>query len=229
MSLADDLAGRVHRMLRTEWTVRNARSVPTARTLTLKNQAARFRGTVLYADIADSTGLVDARDPHFAASVYKSYLLCAGRIVRARRGAITAYAGDRIMAVFRGSAQCTRAAKAALQLNWARSEILNPALRERFPGEDYEVNHTIGIDSSMLFVTAAGVPGARDLVWVGRAANYAAKLSALSSPPPVWITWDVFSELDVSLRIQGKPIWDEAHWPARPGVRVFTSGWIWPV
>jgi class 3 adenylate cyclase len=184
-------------------------------------------GTVLYADLADSTGLVDARDPHFAASVYKSYLLCAGRIVRSQNGAITAYAGDRIMAVFRGSAQWTKAAKAALQLNWARDEILNPALKERFPREEYMVNHTIGIDSSMLFATAAGVPGARDLVWVGRAANYAAKLSALPSPPPVWITWDVYSHLDASLRTQGKPIWEEAEWSARPGVRVFTSGWRW--
>lgn len=216
-------------MLRSEWKVTNARTVPSVQTLTLKNEAARFKGTVLYADLANSTGLVDAQDPHFAASVYKSYLLCAGLIIRARKGVITAYAGDRIMAVFRGPGQQTRAATAALQLNWARAEILNPAFQEQFPGDDYEVNHTIGIDSSVLFATAAGVAGARDLVWVGRAANYAAKLSSLPSPPPVWITWDVYGDLAPTLRRRGAPIWEERDWPRRPEVRVFTSDWTLPL
>lgn len=217
-------------MLGVDWEVKNARTVPKARSLALsKNQAARFRGTVLYADLADSTGMVDARDPHFAASVYKAYLHCAGRIVRAQSGVITAYAGDRIMAVFGGPRQCTRAVKAALQLNYARHEILSPALREQFPGEEYELNHTIGVDTSMLFATLAGVHGARDIVWVGRAANYAAKLSARRSPPPVWITKQVYSELHPSLRVHnGRHIWKENAWD-RPHVPVFTSRWIWPL
>ncbi len=217
-------------MLRAEWTVRNARTVPTVRSLSLTNQAARFRGTVLYADLADSTGLVDARDPHFAASVYKAYLHCAGRIVRARGGVITAYAGDRIMAVFRGSDQGSRAAKAALHLNYARTKILNPALRERFPGEDYEVNHTIGIDTSMLFATPAGVHGARDMVWVGRAANYASKLNSLQSSLPIRITFPVYSEMGATLRsCNGQNIWTEKTWHDRPHMRVFATRWIWPM
>jgi class 3 adenylate cyclase len=229
MGLSDDLKAAVVQRLSEGWKVRNTSSVPTSNALGLGNDALRLEGTVLYADLADSTGLVDHHDPHFAAVVYKAYLHCAGRIIRARGGTITAYAGDRIMAVFTGTRMCTDAALAALQINWARSRIINPAIREKFPDEKYEVEHTIGIDLSMLFVALEGVRGANELVWVGRAANYAAKLSGLSSATPIWITKDVFARLEPALRVHdSKPIWKEAKWARGAEVEVLNSTWIWP-
>ena len=65
----------------------------------LGNDAVKLEGTVLYADLDDSTKLVDTMSPEFAAEVYKSYLVCAARIIRDQGGVITAYDGDRIMAV----------------------------------------------------------------------------------------------------------------------------------
>jgi class 3 adenylate cyclase len=229
MGLSEDLKAAVMQRLAEGWKVRNTASVPTANALGLGNDALRIEATVLYADLADSTALVDLHDPHFAALVYKAYLHCAGRIIRARGGAITAYDGDRIMAVFAGPRMCTDAALAALQINWARSQIINPALTEKFPGENYQVQHTVGIDMGMLFVALEGVRGANDLVWVGRAANYAAKLSSLSSATPTWITEDVFTRLDPVLRVHdGKAIWQPATWSKSPGTPVLNSTWRWP-
>src|ERR1700741_5258324 len=109
MGLSEDLKAAVMQRLAEGWKVRNTASVPTANALGLGNDGLRIEGTVLYADLADSTALVDLHDPHFAALVYKAYLHCAGRIIRARGGAITAYDGDRIMAVFTGPRMCTDA------------------------------------------------------------------------------------------------------------------------
>ena len=230
MPLADDLKASVGQLLSDPWQVRNATTIPTPEGLGLGNDGRRLEATVLYADIADSTGLVDGHDPHFAALVYKVYLHCAGRIIRARGGAITAYDGDRIMAVFTGSRMCSDAAQAALQINYARNKILNPALQAHFPSESYELRHTVGIDTSMLFVALEGVRGAKGLVWVGRAANYAAKLSGLSPETPTWITRDVFTQLEPRLRsYEGRPLWEEADWPNGRNVEVLNSSWMWPV
>lgn len=57
--------------------------------------------------------------------MYKTYLHCAAKVVRANRGEVTAYDGDRIMAVFIGPQKCSSAATAALQLHFARTELLN--------------------------------------------------------------------------------------------------------
>lgn len=230
MALANDLNASVGQLLSGPWEVRNARVVPTPETLGLGNDARRLEATVLYADIADSTGLVDRHPPHFAALVYKVYLHCAGRIIRERGGTITAYDGDRIMAVFTGARMCTDAAQAALQINWARLNVINPALQARFPGEAYTLRHTIGIDTSMLLVALAGLRGAKDLVWVGRAANYAAKLSSLSADTPTWITRDVFTQLEPALRVhKGNAIWNEADWPGGLDVDLLNSTWMWSV
>jgi class 3 adenylate cyclase len=44
----------------------------------------------------------------------------------------------------------------------------------------YQLKHVIGIDSSSLFACRIGIRNDNDAVWVGRAANYAAKLSAIT-------------------------------------------------
>ena len=87
------------------------------------------------------------------------------------------------MAVFIGDAKNSSAARAALKVNFAVQKVINPAIQERYPSEGYTIKHVVGIDTSHLFVARTGIRGgANDLVWVGRAANYAAKLSARAGP-----------------------------------------------
>ena len=50
--------------------------------------------------------------------------------------------------------------------------------------------------------------GANDLVWVGPAANYAAKLTELDAACPTWITHRVYNKLaDEAKFSSGKNMW----------------------
>ena len=125
--------------------------------------------------------LVDTRKPRVAAEIYKSYLACAAKIIRSQVGVITAYDGDRIMAVYIGDGKNNAAVRTALKINFAVTKIINPAIADIYDSS-YSVRQSVGIDSCELFVARTGIQGSNDLVWVGRAANYAARLSARSGP-----------------------------------------------
>ena len=117
MGLGDDLNSEVRKILREGWSERAGRVVPESNALRLGNDAVTLEGTVLYADLDDSTELVDTMPLWFAAEVYKAYLACAARIVRSEGGVITSYDGDRIMAVFIGDLKNTVAARTALKID----------------------------------------------------------------------------------------------------------------
>ena len=184
MALGNDLNAEVRKILQERWSMRSVQGVPESNDLDLGNVAAELEGVVLYADLDDSTKLVDTMKSRFAAKVYKSYLAGAARIISLEDGAITAYDGDRIMAVFKGKGRNDRAVRAALKINFAVHQIINPAIADEYPDSPYKINHIVGIDTSKLFVARTGIRGANNLVWVGRAANYAAKLS--SGPGPTY-------------------------------------------
>ena len=153
--------------------------------LALRNDAVKIDATVLYADLDESTNLVNSNTAEFAAEIYKIYLACAARIIRNEGGVITGYDGDRIMAVFIGRSRNSTAAQTGLKINHAVLKIINPAIRSVYRNSTYSVKHQVGIDSSDLFAARTGIRGANDLVWVGRAANYAAKLSARTGGRPL--------------------------------------------
>lgn len=232
MALKDDLEKEVARIFREQWTERDGRSVPEPEDLGLGNDAVKLDATVLYADMSGSTALVDQEPAHFAAEVYRSYLTCAARVVKANDGAITAYDGDRIMAVFIGERKNSRAAKSGLQINWAVQEIVNPALARHYANKTYRLAHVVGIDTSPLFVARIGVRNDNDLVWVGRAANYAAKLSAIDQDNTVFITDSVFRGMadDVKFGGTGKQLmWEQCTWNAMGGATIHRSKWRWAI
>lgn len=228
MSLKDDIAAEVAAIFRSAWDVRDGTIIPKPEDLKLTNDAVRLDGTVLYADLAESTRLVDTEPPEFAAEIYKAYLHCAAKIVRVEGGEITAYDGDRIMAVFIGSSKNTSAVRTALKINSARLHIVNPAIQAQYPSESYQVVHSVGIDTSKLFVARTGIRGSNDLVWVGRAANYAAKLSALSSATPTWITAAIYDNIHDSAKYSnGTDMWQERKWTPMNDMRVYCSTYYW--
>lgn len=230
MALGDDLNSKIGKILSDRWSTRNGQVVPESENIQLGNDAVKLEGTVLYADLDDSTKLVDTMPPEFAAEVYKSYLVCAARIIRDQSGVITAYDGDRIMAVFIGDSKNSDAACAALKINYAVAKIINPAIGSKYPSSGYSVKHVIGIDTSDLFVARTGIRGANDLVWVGRAANHAAKLSGRDGPPSQ-ITVDVYNKLnkDSKLGANGRNMWTPATSREIGNRQIYTSTWRWSV
>jgi class 3 adenylate cyclase len=173
--------------------------------------------------------MVTGNSRQFAAEVYKAYLNCAARIIRAEGGVITAYDGDRIMAVFIGDTKNTPAARAALKINHAVRKIINPKLWEQYPGRkgSFEVSQVVGVDTGELLVARTGIRGSNDLVWVGRPANYAAKLCDIRDGYSSWITGDVYNNMHDSMKsYNGRDVWERRTWTTY-NIPVYRSNWTW--
>ncbi len=230
MALVDDITKEVKDIFVSRWTRRDGETVPEPEDLKLTNDGVDLVATVLYADLAESTSMVTNQTPTFAAEVYKAYLRSACRIIRANGGEITAFDGDRVMAVFIGNRMNTEAAKSALQIHWAVDKIVNPELRNVYKNSTFEVKQAVGIDTSKLMAARTGVRGANDLVWVGRAANYAAKLCSLREGVYVsWVTSDVFDVMLDESKYGGanrELMWTKRWW-TEYGIWVYASNWWW--
>jgi len=213
MGLKDDLETYCIDVFGSAWTTRDGTVVPDEDSkLGLKNEAIKIKGSVLYADLADSTLMVDKEIPGVSAEVYKCFLYCCARIIPHNEGSVTAYDGDRIMGVFIGKDKDTNAANAALNIKWAVDEIVMPKMRAIYATKSFQIKHVTGIDTSELFVAKTGARGANDLVWVGRAANYAAKLAALD-PSYTYITSDVYDAMNNSVKfVNGNAMWVKMIW-----------------
>jgi class 3 adenylate cyclase len=232
MALKEELETAVAKVFKEPWTERDGQVVPAPEEIKLGNDAVKLEAAVLYADMADSTQLVDDYSGGFAAEVYKSYLTCAAKMIKSEGGAITAYDGDRVMAVFIGGSKNTAAARSALKINGALHNIINPALVKQYPEESFRVKHHIGVDTSSLFISRIGVRNDNDLVWVGRAANYAAKLCAIEETNTVFITDDVFRMLHDNVKKGGNPrqlMWRLRKWNQMGDKPIYSSTWTWNV
>ena len=226
MGLSDDLKEQVATIFRESWSIRDGQVVPDTTDLKLTNDGVTLNATVLYADIDGSTNMVDSQTAEFAAEVYKTYLICAARLIRSEGGTITAYDGDRVMAVFIGDYKNTSAARCGLKINAAVQQIINPAIQVQY-GSDFQLRQVVGIDTSKLLVARTGIRGANDLVWVGPAANHAAKLSGLSEHPYcTFISAAVYSKMNNAAKISsdGRNMWEQRTWRDKT---VYRSSWRW--
>ena len=230
MALKDDLTSEVKTIFKSTWEETTGRVVPASSNVGLGNKTTLLeQAVVFYADLDGSTNMVDTKKWQFSAEIYKTFLHCAAKIVRAESGDITAYDGDRIMAIFIGDNKHDRAARAALKLRWTVLKIIQPLMNETYT-TDFVIAHTVGIDVSDLRAVRTGVRGDNDLVWVGRAANYAAKLTTLGSDYPTRITKAVYDGLSSSLKTSSsKSMWEARTWTAMGNMSIYRSNWNWPI
>ena len=230
MKTLSEIELQIAEILKTDWKKRKGQKVPEAEDVQLGNDAVEIDGTVLYADLEDSTGLVLGHKDWFAAEVYKCYLLAACELIRNNGGTITAFDGDRVMAVFIGDAKNSDAARCALQINYTVQKVINVKIKERYKDTSYQLSQAVGIDTSSLFIARTGIRGSNDLVWVGKAANYAAKLCNLREGSyNIYITEDVFDRLNETSKLGGDPkrlMWEKVMWHDR-GIAVYRSSWWW--
>lgn len=231
MGLADDLRAEVAQIFRDSWgDIPKGQVVPDPKDLRLGNDGKHLDATVLYADLVGSTKLVDSKKDWFAAEVYKTFLTCAARIIKMKGGVITAYDGDRIMAVFVEGTKNTNAVKAALHINWAVREVVSPALQKQYPHDTYVPRHVVGVDTSTVLVSRVGVRNDNDLVWIGRAANHAAKLcDRRVGDYRTWITKSVYDQMLPEARVagDGRNMWAMERWEEMGNAEIYGSTWWW--
>ena len=228
MPLRNDLNAEVRKILQERWRVSRSRKAINPEELDLDNHGVTVEATVLYADLDQSTSLVDEHDAGFAAQMYKTYLVCAARVILSEQGKVTAYDGDRIMAVYTGRKTAERAVRTAFKINYVVQEIINPAVRELKPDSRYTMKQSIGVDTSKLLVTRTGPRAANDLVWVGRAANYAAKLSSREAPA-THVTEAVYAQLPPELKAgnDGRQMWIRTTAREIGNLTAYSSTWHW--
>lgn len=230
MGLKDELSAEVKATFAQAWDVQKTESVPAPEDLLLNANHAKDleKATVLYADLDGSTSMVDNYEWEFSAEIYKTFLRCASQIIRSEGGAITAYDGDRVMAIFTGGTKNTDAVRCALKINYAVSEIIQPAINAQYKTH-FKLRHVVGIDTSQLRTSRIGVRGDNDLVWIGRAANHAAKLTN-ESGKPTWITKAVYDSImdDVKLH-NGQNMWQKAYWTSMNNMEVYSSTYWWRI
>lgn len=229
MALSDDLKKWVDETFTSNWDIEVTAGVPDPKDLRLNsNHAKDLRSaTVLYADLDGSTDMVNEMKWEFSAEIYKTFLKCASDIIKGEGGVITAYDGDRVMSVFTGKLKNSDAARCALKINSAMKDIIQPAISKKWK-TDFVIKHVVGIDTSQLRAARIGVRGDNDLVWIGRAANYAAKLTNLGGKPSL-ITEDVYKMLaDKSKYFNGKNMWVREYWEEMD-IWIYSSTWKWTV
>lgn len=217
-------------ILGNKWLVKDGRTVPSADRLSLEgNEASEIEATVLYADMNGSTKMVRGYKNWFAAEMYKVYLHTVSEVLRANDGAITAFDGDRVMAVFMGGSKNTSAVKAAMQIVYAVKKM-NELIATEYKSVTYRIQHSIGIDTGKLFAIRAGVRGANDIVWVGEAANLAAKLTTIDDADyPIWITKSVYEAMNNTVRFSdNKNMWIEES-ELKFGRSVYKTNWWWSI
>ncbi|RKR36206.1 Pycsar phage resistance system uridylate cyclase PycC [Paraburkholderia sp. BL17N1] len=229
MALADDLKKWVGDTFASDWEVQETTGVPNAQDLRLNSNHAKDlnAATVLYADLDGSTDMVNTKKWEFSAEIYKTFLKCASDIIKDEDGVITAYDGDRVMAVFTGGSKNTSATRCALRINAAVLDIIQPSISKGWTS-DFVLKHVVGIDTSRLRTARIGVRGDNDLVWIGRAANYAAKLTNLAGKP-TRITADVYNLLADNLKYtNGVDMWVKEYW-SDMDIWTYNSTWKWAV
>jgi class 3 adenylate cyclase len=230
MSLLDDLISQSRNIFHSQWEKRDGTFIPETDDIALGNSAVTLDATILYADLAESTYMVNSYEPSFSAEIYKAYLNLACRIISDNDGEITAFDGDRVMAVFIGDRKNTSAAETALKINWCVSNIINDEIKRQYTRSDFQIKQAVGIDTGPIWVARTGIRGSNDLVWVGRAANYAAKLCSLRSGNKVtWITEEVFNKLaDTSKYSNGTLMWEKQHWSEFNCI-IYSSSYWWKI
>lgn len=204
MTLRTELEEYANDTHHSKWSRRDGQKVPKTDDVQLGNDAVDIDAVVLYADLKDSTGLVKGWKDWFASEVYKNYLYTVSRIIRHHGGTVSAFDGDRVMGVFIGDSKNSNAAKVALKINWAVKNILQPAIEKEYPKTTYKLQQKVGVASSNTMVSRSGVRGSNDLVWVGNAANIAAKLAAFDKGYSSYITEAVFKKLSKDTKYGGK-------------------------
>lgn len=223
----------VDAILRTQWTRRDGKDVPNDKDVALLQDGVDLDAAVLYADLIGSSAMIQSETESFAAEVIKSYLGCATKIIHGNSGWMTSYDGDRVMGVFVTGWKNTNAIKAALQINYSVRNIIVPKILAFYKSSrpHFDLRQAVGVDASKVMAARAGQRGASDLVWIGRAATFAAHLSEIRDDYSTHISAGVYKNCHEDGRQGGEPrrdMWESSAttWQGQTHL-IYRSNWIW--
>lgn len=231
MGISSDIRAEVRKVLSAPWDRRTGQVVPNSEDIKLSGGAVELDAVFLYADMADSTLLAQTWKPEAAAKVIRSFLDASTRVIRSEGGKIRSFDGDRVMGIFVGGFKCTAAARCALKINYAVTEILQDELASAFSDypSSFRVSHCTGAALGKALLVRGGVRNNNDLVSVGSAPNVAAKLSGLRTGHSSYITSELYDEMSNTAAFSdGRPMWSrEFRTIASRNIMLYRSTWVW--
>jgi adenylate cyclase len=213
MAWVDDLNSWVDDIYNTKFDVRDGQVVPDTDTVTLKDGAVKIDATFLYADLAGSSSLAQLCPWSTTAKIIRSYLYCAVKLIRAWKGEIRSFDGDRVMGVFVGDTKNTNASYCAREIDWTVTNIIRPKSKSHFDSiakNSINIRHCVGLDTGDSRAVRAGIRDNNDLIWIGKPPSFAAKLSDVRDyPNEVYISSRVHSRLPDGAKKSsaGEDIW----------------------
>lgn len=208
----DELSAEVRDILSNEFSidVTGTNTVPHSGdgAITYPNTDAMRQGTklietcVLYIDIRRSTELNFRHRQATVAKLYSAFVRAMTRCAREHNGHVRGIIGDRVMVMFDTQDCFVNAVETAISMNSVAKYVVNKHFKAN------EVECGIGIDHGPMMATKTGVirhgreqHNYRNLVWLGRPANVASKLTDISNKPGEWATQPV---VHVARSIPGK-------------------------
>lgn len=236
MSFKDDLIAARNNIVGTDFKVRNGTVVPTTTDVGY-DEAVKLPATYLYADMADSSGLVAASPPETVGKVFRLYLDLSVRIIRRNDGHIRSFDGDRVMGIFIGNERYDAAVKSAMQIKWACSDLIQPKIKAKYKSisdSGWVVRTGCGVASGDALIVRGGVrKSSSDLVSVGAAPNLAAKLSDVREEPyNVRIGAATYKQLSDNARLsKGVNMWEGTYELKMGGksYKYYRSSYHWAV
>lgn len=168
---------------------------------------------VLYIDIRRSTELSLRHKPKIVAKLYSAFVRAMTRCARYTDGHVRGIIGDRLMVIFDQRDCFENAINCAIIMNSVSQYIINKHFKNG------EVECGIGIDAGKMLATKTGMRrrgfeqhNYRNLVWLGRPANIASKLTDLANKPE-----DSFHYTNVNV----------AYLTVFQGLSINNYQWIW--
>jgi adenylate cyclase len=166
---------------------------------TKKLKAKKIQTCVLYMDIRKSTELNLQHKPITLTRLYAAFMRSMVKAAQYYNGKVRNIIGDRVMVVFDEENCFTNAVHTAVLLNSVAQYLLN----KYFSHNDIKCG--IGIDYGRMLVSKGGIrkndkenAPYKSLVWLGRPANVASKLTDLANKTTTVTTTDTIKYIEKS-------------------------------
>ena len=207
MAFNDTVKEEVDKILNISWESRSGNNIPDTTDVVLKNGAVKIDATFLYADLAGSSLLAKTCPWQTTAKIIRTYLDIAVRIIRHHGGEVRSFDGDRVMGIFKGNTPNTTATYCARNIDWVVHELINPKAKAKFKSireSNLHIKHCIGIDTSEARAVRSGIRNNNDLIWIGEAPAFAAKLSDIRTYPyEIYISSRSYNRLAKEAKMNG--------------------------
>jgi class 3 adenylate cyclase len=174
------LQDRVDTLFDTSFDERDGRVVPSTDDVVLKNGAVKIEAAFLYSDLAGSALLSKTCPWSTTAKIIRAFLDCSTRLIIKHGGSVRSFDGDRVMGVFVGDSKNSNASICGREIHWSVRKIIQPAAEKRFTSiskNGIQIRNCSGIDIGDVRAVRTGVRNSNDLIWIGKAASFSAKLS----------------------------------------------------